>query len=140
MTDAAALAFSFFVPGDVVPWARAGGGKTGHRFTPTKQRNYAGVLKSMCVDAMHGGAPLAGPIRLALTAVYPWPKSMSAGKRQAPGAQWRVSKPDVDNCMKIVGDALNKVAWLDDAQIAVASLCKVYGEQPGLEVSVEVLA
>ncbi len=140
MTDAAALAFWFFVPGDVVPWARAGGGKSVVRFTPAKQRNYAATLKAICFDAMNGGKPLEGPISLRLVAVYPWPKSMSAKKRAQPGAQWRTSKPDVDNCMKIVGDALNKVAWLDDAQIAAASLRKMYGDQPGLQVIVEVLA
>jgi Holliday junction resolvase RusA-like endonuclease len=140
MTDAAALAFSFFVPGDCVPWARAGGGKTGHRFTPPKQAKYAATLKVLCQQAMRGGKPLDGPIALRLIAVYPWPKSMSAKRRASPGAQWRTSKPDVDNLAKIVGDALNKVAWLDDAQIAASSARKLYGDKPGLQVIVEALA
>lgn len=140
MTDAAALAFSFFVPGDVVPWARAGGGKTAVRFTPAKQRNYAAVLKTLCADAMHGGAPLTGPVELRLIAVYPWPKSMTPKKRAAPGAKWRTSRPDIDNIGKLIGDALNKIAWLDDAQIAVSRALKRYGDNPGLQVEVEALA
>ncbi len=137
---AGASGFSFFVPGDCVPWARAGGGKTAVRFTPPKQRNYAAVLKSLCLEAMRGTKPLEGPVSLELIAAYPWPKSMSAKKRLLPGAHWRTSKPDFDNLAKIVGDALNKVAWLDDAQIAAAWVRKVYSAAPGLEVRWEALA
>jgi hypothetical protein len=42
---------TLFVPGDCVPWSRAGGGKTGHRFTPPKQAKYAAVLKTLCPKA-----------------------------------------------------------------------------------------
>ena len=33
-------------------------------------------------------------------------------------AVWKSSKPDADNLAKIVADALNGIAWGDDAQIA----------------------
>lgn len=132
--------FSFFVPGDCVPWARAGGGKTAVRFTPPKQAKYAATLKVLCMQAMGGRAPLEGPLGLVLQARYPWPKSMSAKKRLQSGAHWRISKPDFDNLAKIVGDALNKIAWLDDAQIAAARVTKIYSDNPGLSVRVEVLA
>jgi Holliday junction resolvase RusA-like endonuclease len=65
---------------------------------------------------------------------------MSQKKRLLPDAFWRTSKPDFDNLAKIVGDALNKVAWLDDAQIAAAWVRKVYSDMPGLNVKFEVLA
>lgn len=136
----ARVRIEFFVPGDCVPWARAGGGKTGHRFTPPKQAKYAATLKVLCLEAMRGAKPFEGPVSLELYAAYPWPKSMSQKKRLLPGAQWRASKPDFDNLAKIVGDALNKIAWLDDAQIAAAKVHKFYSDRPGLIVKFERLA
>lgn len=35
------------------------------------------------------------------------------------------TKPDVDNCFKSFADALNKILWNDDGQIAVAIIKKV---------------
>lgn len=130
---------TFFVPGDVVPWARAGGGKTVVRFTPAKQANYMGALKLYCQNAMRGAKPLEGPIALDIVATWPWPKSMSARKRQAAGAEWRTSRPDADNIAKIVGDALNRVAWMDDAQIVSSSIEKRHGDTPGLFVKIGAL-
>jgi Holliday junction resolvase RusA-like endonuclease len=124
--------FKFVVPGDCVPWARAAGGKTGHRFTPAKQARYMAALKLICQAAMKGAPPLEGPVSLEIMAHYAWPK-----KRQ-PGA-WRGSRPDLDNIMKLVGDALNGVAWIDDAQIAAVVLRKLYSDLPGLNVKFEAL-
>ena len=129
--------FSFTVPGIPTPWARTGGGKTVARFTPAKQGNAAGAIKLLCSAAMRGARPFEGPVRLTVTAAYPWPKSWSARKRAAQG--WKTSRPDVDNLVKLIADSLNGVAWLDDAQIAEEHICKIYDFRPGLLVKVEML-
>jgi len=130
------MQIAFTVPGQAVPWARAGGGKTGHRFTPAKQRSYAGVLKLFCQRAMRGGPPLTGPIELSVMAEYGWPKSWNEKRRSAPGAQWKTSKPDGDNLSKIVKDALNTIAWQDDAQVVSLHVWKRYSETPRLVVRI----
>lgn len=127
-------AFEFTVPGECIPWARAGGGKGMHRFTPNKQAKYMAALKLICQAAMKGAPPIEGPIELVICAAYAWPQSWSA-KRRA-NTTWRVSRPDADNLAKIVGDALNKVAWLDDALIACLTVKKYYANIPGLRVGV----
>lgn len=119
-----------------MPWARAGGGKTGHRFTPAKQRSYAGVLKLFCQRAMNGGTPLAGPVELSVMAEWGWPKSWNSKRRNAPGAQWKTSRPDGDNISKLVKDALNTVAWADDAQVVSLHVWKRYSETPRLVVKI----
>ena len=126
------LRFEFVVPGDCVPWARAGGGKTGHRFTPPKQAKYMAALKLICSAAMKGAKPIEGPIKLQLFAAYAKPKRKLA-------SVWRTGRPDADNLCKIVGDALNGVAWGDDAQIAVMFVEKFYSAMPGLRVRIEAL-
>jgi Holliday junction resolvase RusA-like endonuclease len=135
--------FEFVVPGNCVPWARAGGGKGVHRFTPLKQRNYMGALRLFCQTAMCAAGrtePLEGPVRMVAEFVYAFPKSWSKKKRDALGIKYKDTKPDLDNLEKIVGDALNGVAWIDDSQIAdKGGSRKVYGDMPGLRVTIEAL-
>lgn len=134
--DANNATVEFTIPGDVVPWARAGS-KGKIRFTPKKQSDYMAAVKLIGSAAMKGKPPLEGPIMLDITATYPWPAAMSQKKRTNPAAQWRTARPDLDNIGKLIGDALNRIAWADDSQIACSMLRKVYGEQPGLLVKFE---
>lgn len=126
---------SFVVPGEAVPWARAGVHGKVH-FTPAKQRNYAGVLKLYCQRAMHGRGPIEGPIELSVVAKYAWPKSWSQKRRNAPGAVWKTSRPDRSNLEKIIEDALNTVAWQDDAQVVSGHCWKMYADVPSLTVRI----
>lgn len=132
------MTIAFTIPGEAVPWARAGA-RGAQRFTPPKQRSYAGALKMFCQNAMRGRAPLDGPVELSVLAIYAWPKSMSPRKRALPGAEWKTSRPDVDNLAKIVADALNTVAWGDDAQVASKHEWKKYGDVPCLQVRIRSL-
>lgn len=130
---------SFVVPGIPTPWARAGG-RGGIRFTPAKQRSFAAAVKTICAAAMLGAPPLTGPVEMRVMAIYPWPKSWSPRKRAAPGASWKTSRPDIDNCChKLVADALNGIAWTDDALIVSAHAWKCYGDLPGLRVKITTL-
>lgn len=124
----------FTVPGDVVPWARARTGNGVH-FTPAKQRSYGTTVREVCETAMHGAPPLEGPIELKLLAIYLRPKS--APKRKPP--LWKDKKPDADNIVKLVKDALRKLAYRDDAQIASLHVWKRYGEHPGITVKIRPL-
>ena len=131
--------FEFVVPGEPTPWARAGGGKSVVRFTPAKQRNYMGAVKLFCANAMRGSAPLDGPIKVTIHAVYQWPASWSAKKRAKHGP-WKITRPDIDNCcLKLVADALNTLAWTDDARICSTQLYKYYDDIPCLRVCVRSL-
>lgn len=46
-------------------------------------------------------------------------------------------KPDADNIVKIIADALNRAAYYDDAQIVRLSYSKVYDEVPHVDVMIE---
>jgi Holliday junction resolvase RusA-like endonuclease len=112
---------AFTIPGEAVPFARSGGGKNVPRFTPAKQRSYMGAVKLFCQNAMHGAPPIEGPVELSISAFYMRPKS----KR---GAVWKTSRPDADNISKLIKDALNTVAWRDDAQVCSLHVWKQYGD------------
>lgn len=130
---------AFKIPGLPVAWARAG-----HHgavsFTPKKQRNFMAELKDVAEQAMQGRAPLDGPLMVECVFAWPWPRAMSARKRGQPGAKWRTSRPDADNLIKLVGDALNGVVWRDDAIIAIAHGWKMHGDAAETRVRVRTLA
>lgn len=128
----------FTVPGTIVPWARAGG--RGHlRFTPAPQRSFMGAIRSLASEAMDGRPLIDGPCEMKILAVWPWPKSLSPGRRARPGAERKATTPDADNVSKIVKDSLNAIVFTDDARISDLHVFKRYGTTPGLTVEVRAL-
>lgn len=124
---------SFTIPGEAVPFARAGGGKTVARFTPAKQRSAMGTVKLFCQTAMQGSVPLEGAIELSIAAYYLRPKSRKADV-------WKTSRPDADNLSKLIKDALNTVAWRDDAQVCSLHVWKQYDDVSRVVIKIEELA
>ena len=71
------------------------------------------------------------PVGVTITACFGIPKSASK-KARASMIDGRISptkKPDMDNVVKIVLDALNGFAWHDDAQVVDLSVSKIYTDQ-----------
>jgi len=132
-----ARTIAFVVPGVPVAWARAGS-NNGMRFTPAKQRSFMAVLKAIAAEAMRGAPPIAGPVELSIRATWPAPSSWSAKKRAA--TRWRTSRPDADNCGKIVADALNGICFLDDAQVVSLHVWKTIGSCAELAVRITEIA
>jgi Holliday junction resolvase RusA-like endonuclease len=71
---------------------------------------------------------LAGPVVLSVDFIW------RAQSKRAPVA--RPSRPDIDNCVKLVSDALNGVAWVDDAQVVEVHARKFYGPDPCTRIRV----
>lgn len=67
------------------------------------------------------------------------PKSTSKKKQKQmlDGEILPLKKPDMDNIVKVVADALNGVAYNDDTQIVLVSAKKAYSAIEGLDVTVE---
>ena len=84
---------------------------------------------------------LVGPVEVELTFTLPRPKShFRSGSRAAElreDAPVYVShRPDVDKLARAILDALTGVAFLDDGQVASLLAAKVYGDRPGVAVSI----
>lgn len=107
---------------------------------------HAAVYNPETADVWRGEIILAAvacrplpPIEAAVYVVvdfrYPAPK----GKR-ASGAAWAVKKPDIDNALKVVLDALTDIGyWTDDALVVAIDARKTVagnGEDPGATISV----
>jgi len=83
-------------------------------------------------------SPLDGPLALSVRAYSAIPQSWSQKKRQAAmdGEIRPTKKPDADNLLKFVGDALNGIFWADDKQITTASISKYFSDRPRWELEI----
>jgi Holliday junction resolvase RusA-like endonuclease len=138
------VALHFIIPGRPTAWQRAGGQvvnkRTGKlmRLNPQGMKEKQDAIAWAAKAALRGSAPMTGPLRLELLCVYAVPPSWPSWKRAAAlvGEVWKTSTPDHDNLTKQVGDALNGVAFVDDAQIVRSSVAKRYGQPERTEVRI----
>lgn len=81
-----------------------------------------------------------GPVMLRFTAVFETPKSFNRALQAAAqtGKLYAVKKPDKDNIEKLITDALNNVAFADDAQVMGGGV-KRYGSPARLDIILEKL-
>lgn len=82
---------------------------------------------------------MTGTVEISIEAVFSVPKSWNAKLRAAAlaGEVEFTGKPDRDNIEKLVLDALNGVAWVDDCQVnRGAPVRRRYGEPERIEVRV----
>lgn len=106
--------------------------RSGHAFTPKATREYEKLIVSEW-DIQHGKAtPIENPIAVRVMFYMPIPKATSnkARERMAAGLEVPAKKPDIDNLLKAVLDALNGKAYHDDNQIVEISAKKLYSTEP----------
>lgn len=87
------------------------------------------------------GKPFDCPIKLDIKLFFTRPKSHYRTGKNAHVLKdnpktWHVSKPDTDNCVKFIMDALNKIFWRDDSLICNISITKMYDQSPRTEIKV----
>lgn len=106
-------------------------------YTPAETASYENLIALEYQAA--GGKLLEGPVEVYVTAWHPIPKNLSKAKRadMDRGMYIPHSKPDADNVLKAVLDGLNGVAYKDDTQVCIASICRYYSDNPSLTVQVE---
>ena len=70
---------------------------------------------------------------------FPVPKSTSKKNKELmlQGKIMHTKRPDIDNCIKSVTDALNNIAYKDDGQICAITAVKCYDGEPRTEVMIE---
>lgn len=106
----------------------------GRTYTPEKTVSYENLVKLCFRQAYPDTEPIAAkvPLEAVITAKYPIPQSMTKkGREQIKSGELRPTvKPDCDNIAKIILDALNGIAYHDDAQIVTLMLSKWYAEEP----------
>ena len=85
---------------------------------------------------------IKGPVTVSLWFTLPQPQTRAAKPRSAdPRKRIPVpdTKPDLDKLVRGTLDALNKVAFEDDARVVQLDAFKKYGDRVGVQIRVEEL-
>ena len=132
--------YTITIPGEPVAKARPRMTKHGHTYTPKRTVDYECMVQTL-FHAEYGNPILEGAIMLQLDLYFGIPKSRSTGirERMQQGLERPCKRPDIDNCLKAVCDALNGIAYKDDSQIVAAVIQKFWSYEPRAVVKIEEL-
>lgn len=126
---------TFFLPMGRPPTVTAQQGhrttRSGHHYTDARALDARALYRAML--APHAPAdPMRGPVRLLVKFLFPL--------NGHEDGEYKITKPDTDNMIKILKDAMSDVGfWNDDAQVASETVEKFYSKTTGVFVSVCVL-
>lgn len=134
------IKYEFEIPESITGKARPRmNTRTGRAYTPTKTKNYEYLTRTYFLSKYPQFIPIEGRVKIEIIAYFEITKSTSK-KQEAEMLIDNISpakKPDWDNIGKIICDALNKFAYLDDAQITYCTVIKKYAKTPKVLVRIE---
>ncbi len=113
-------------------------GKYAHAYESKKIRTYKKLVAHKYRLEHAQKLPTEKPLTVDVRFYRPIQKSISKIERQRrlTGQSWPTVKPDVDNYVKAILDALNGVAFKDDSQIVVLYARKIYSDNPRTEIEI----
>lgn len=108
-------------------------------YTPQQTVKYEKLVKASYVAESKIFFNENVPLEISIMALFPVPKSKSNGQKHLmlSGAIFPTRKPDSDNIIKIILDALNGVAYHDDSQVCKIFFEKRYAEVPEVKVIIK---
>ena len=113
--------------------------KTGRTFTtPETKMAEAAIVRAW---EQSSAEMIDGAVWLSLDIVVSRPNShyKKNGELNTEGLRYPLpikQKPDVDNCLKLVMDALNGVAYFDDVRVIKVIVTRVWGNDEGLLIKI----
>jgi len=113
--------------------------RSGRMYTPKKTTEYESKVMWVYKNAYHSFRfPDRAMLHVDIKAYYSIPASDSVVERarKLRGDHLPIKKPDWDNIGKIICDALNGIAYRDDAQIVEARVRKYYSDNPRVVVTI----
>ena len=130
---------TIIIEGEPVAQGRPRFTRQGHAYDPPKSREYKERVALAAKKAMRGREMFAKPFPLwcEITVYRKIPKTFTGGKRLA--AEYNryrpITRPDADNYVKGILDAMNGIVYEDDALICRLIVEKAYGN-PRVEIKI----
>ena len=108
-------------------------------YTPNSTKDYEELIKQYFKIKYPRYVPLENRVFVKIVAYFKIPKATSKKDKELieEGKLSPTKKPDIDNIVKIILDALNKMAFNDDNQITKLEVEKVYGEEEKISIIIE---
>ena len=125
----------------IVPGEPKGKGRPrfaqGHAYTPQTTRDYENAIQTAYrIQCGNYKFPDNANLKLEIWAYFKVPKSARTAEKYAMMNDeiMPTKKPDADNILKIVADALNGIAYSDDKQIIEMHVSKRYNDEGLIEI------
>ena len=105
-------------------------------YTPRNTRDYEKMIKTFYKINNFKSFKKDEALEISAIAYYQIPKNTKKSHKllMIKGEILPTKKPDIDNIMKVVLDALNGVAYFDDKQVCKVNFIKMYSEEPRLKI------
>ena len=125
------MIYEFEIPSKIIGKGRPRlNSYTGKIYTPTRTKDYEELVEQYFLMKYPRYKTLEGRIKMDIIANFEIPKSTTkvAKAQMLDNIISPTKKPDIDNIVKIILDAMNNVAFKDDTQITKISVEKKYSE------------
>lgn len=134
------MIYEFNVPGKIIGKGRPRlNTYTGSVYTPTRTKDYEELVQQYFLLKYPTYKPFEGRVKVQIGAYFGVPKMTKKADKELM-LQNKINptkKPDIDNIVKIVLDAMNGVAFKDDIQITKLDVEKAYSEEEFIQVKIE---
>ena len=105
-------------------------------YDPAKSKGYKLDIKYQVMDAHP--VKMQGPLTMVIDFLMPRPKAhYNARGLRKDAPTFHDKRPDIDNTLKSVLDALKGILWNDDTQLSVVMATKKYSEVPGIKIIIQ---
>ena len=134
------MKYEFEVPGTIKGKGRPRvNSYTCQVYTPTTTKDYEYLVEQYFLLKYPKFKPLEGRVEVNIKAVFSIPKSTKKQdtEKMLENIISPTKKPDIDNIVKIILDAMNKFAFKDDIQITKLCVEKIYGTEEKVEITIE---
>ncbi len=111
------------------PKERSRTAKNGHHYTPQRTVNFELTVAMEFRNRFPFHKPLTGPVGMSVDIQFRRPKTVKKG-------YWHTNPGDASNIVKAIEDGLNRVAWVDDRQVAKQDVEKHWGDCDRIIVSI----
>lgn len=109
---------------------------------PKSRKAKQGIIE--IIQAKAPTKPLDCPLQLDLNFYLSRPKGhyrtgRNSGNLKSSAPLLHISRPDIDNLLKLVMDAMTGVFWRDDSLVCKGTTIKQYSERPRTEIYIKIL-
>ena len=134
------MIYEFEVPGKIIGKGRPRlNSYTGQVYTPTRTKDYENLIIQYFMLKYPRFKPFEGRVSVEITANFEVPKSTKKSDKalMLENKINPLKKPDIDNIVKIILDAMNECAFKDDTQITKLTVEKKYANEESIYVKIE---
>ena len=133
------MIYEFEVPGKIIGKGRPRlNTYTGSVYTPTRTKDYETLVEQYFLLKYPRFKPFEGRVQVEIDAHFEVPKSTKRAEKELmlENKINPTKKPDIDNIVKIILDAMNGIAFKDDIQITKLSVEKTYSETESVKIKI----